>query len=682
VSMPESRLTLLGAFALSGTAPCAMVSKKAQALLAFLAMPAGQPHRRDKLAAMLWADRSEESARQNLRQCLTAIRRAWEGAGSFPLVTEGDVLRLAPASLTIDACEFEQALRTRRPQDLERAFSLYRGDLLEGLNLQGQPFEEWLIGERRRLRSLAMEGLGQLLHLQEQSGAREQATQTAIRLLTIDELQEPVHRTLMRLYHETGNTAQALRQYGICEKTLRRELSVEPDAETKKLRREILRSRSTAPVRSHSDQTKATQRCKRTDLLREGTSMPEASRDGGSSPGAELSASGAARSSLAVLPFENLSEDAALTLLADGLVEDVITLLARIPGFFVIARRSSFFYRNRLDDLRRVGRELGISYVVAGSVRSSREQLRIVVNLFEVDSGMQHWARQYDVEHGDALEIQGKIAGDIMVELQPQLTRAELTKIRRQRPDNLGAWAHYHEAVGGITLEGFTEQSLRSAIDHLHQATVVDKNFALAYSLLALWTTNGANLSFLPHTAVQYSQAREAAEKAIALDPNGPEVIGYAGCALVAMGDISRGRELVERAVELDPSNPQARVSLGATQVRAGEFERGIENMRLGIRSSPRDYGLTWWSMRLANALRLAGRLEEALTQIQTVCRRDGRLHMARVVMASTLTALGRPEEARHAILDARRIRPTLTLSEVARFVGNSVAAELQAVWP
>src|SRR4030095_5521077 len=100
------------------------------------------------------------------------------------------LLRFAPASLLIDACEFEEALRSRRSQDLERAFALYRGDLLEGLNLQGQPFEEWLIGERRRLRTLAIEGLGQLLQLQEQSGKHELGTQTAIRLLAVDPLQE------------------------------------------------------------------------------------------------------------------------------------------------------------------------------------------------------------------------------------------------------------------------------------------------------------------------------------------------------------------------------------------------------------------------------------------------------------------------------------------------------------
>jgi DNA-binding SARP family transcriptional activator len=224
-----------------------MLSKKAQALLAFLALPPGQPHRRDKLASMLWSDRSEDAARQNLRQCLSAIRRASETDEPLPIIAEGDLLQLDPTKITIDVCEFEQVLRGREPEQLGRALALYRGELLEGLNLQGEPFEEWLIGERRRLRASAIEGLSQLPAHQQRSGAREEAMQTALRLLTIDPLQEGVHRSLMRLYHEAGNTAQALRQYGICEKLLRRVLNVEPEAATKELRRDILRSRSVSP---------------------------------------------------------------------------------------------------------------------------------------------------------------------------------------------------------------------------------------------------------------------------------------------------------------------------------------------------------------------------------------------------------------------------------------------------
>src|SRR5215813_13732854 len=220
--MVKFRLTLLVAFTLSASAPCAVPSKKGQALLALLAIPPGQPHRRDKLAAMLWSNHSEESARQNLRQCLTAIRRGCQSGEALPVVAEGDLLRLDATHITVDVSELEAVVRSREPAALARAIELYGGQLLEGLNLDEGPFEEWLIGERRRLNTLAIEGLSHLLQHQLRSGVREAAMQTALRLLTIDPLQEDVHRSLMRLYQESGNTAQALRQYAACERMLHR----------------------------------------------------------------------------------------------------------------------------------------------------------------------------------------------------------------------------------------------------------------------------------------------------------------------------------------------------------------------------------------------------------------------------------------------------------------------------
>jgi hypothetical protein len=178
--MAEFRLTLLGAFTLSGV-PSPALSKKAQVLLAFLAVPLGQAHRRDKLAGMLWSDRSEEAARQNLRQCLSAIRKVSEAGEALPIIAEGDLLRLDSTKVTTDVGQFEEALRSRRPKELACAAALYRGELLEGLNLRGEAFEEWLIGERRRLRTMAMEGLSRLLHDQERSGARDLSLDAFVR---------------------------------------------------------------------------------------------------------------------------------------------------------------------------------------------------------------------------------------------------------------------------------------------------------------------------------------------------------------------------------------------------------------------------------------------------------------------------------------------------------------------
>jgi DNA-binding SARP family transcriptional activator/pimeloyl-ACP methyl ester carboxylesterase len=275
--MVELRLTLLGTFALSGSTGFATPSKKAQALLAYLAIPAGLPHRREKLASMLWSDRTEEAGRQNLRQCLTAIRKMSDGGEGLPIIAEGDCLRLDPSNVAVDVAEFEQALRSRDPKGLVRAFALYRGELLEGLNLQAEPIEEWLVTERRRLRTIAIEGLVQLLEHQQRSGAREEAMQTALRLLNIDPLQEVVHRSLMRLYHDAGNTAQALWQYGICEKVLRRELNVEPEATTKELRRAILHGRSTSSRSSGEGSARPDQ--SREPVTRSGPKSPAPKQD-------------------------------------------------------------------------------------------------------------------------------------------------------------------------------------------------------------------------------------------------------------------------------------------------------------------------------------------------------------------------------------------------------------------
>jgi DNA-binding SARP family transcriptional activator len=223
-----------------------LASRKAQALLAFLALPPGAAHPRDKLAALLWPELSAAPARANLRQVLFALRHAL--AGSDPLQTDGDTVALDPARVDIDTADFESALHDPTPERLAAALALYRGDLLEGLRVQEAPYEEWLAAERERLREGALEGLARLLTHQRSSGDLEAAVQTALRLLALDPLQEPVHRALMRLYAALGRRSDALRQYHLCVTALRRDLDVDPEAETKALYQDIVRRRAAAAV--------------------------------------------------------------------------------------------------------------------------------------------------------------------------------------------------------------------------------------------------------------------------------------------------------------------------------------------------------------------------------------------------------------------------------------------------
>jgi DNA-binding SARP family transcriptional activator len=247
--MARLAVSLLGGFQarLDSGSAVALPTRKAQGLLAYLALPPGQSHPRDKLAALLWGGIREESARASLRQALFSIRKA---LGDTPaLALEGSAVALARDAVDVDAVIFEGAVADGSPEALTRAADLYKGDLLAGLVVDEAPWEEWLIGERERLQELALEGLAKLLAHQRRAGAIEPAVVTALKLLTLDPLQEPVYRTLMRLYADLGRRGAALRQYQQCVSSLQRELGTEPDAQTKQLYEDILRERTrTRPV--------------------------------------------------------------------------------------------------------------------------------------------------------------------------------------------------------------------------------------------------------------------------------------------------------------------------------------------------------------------------------------------------------------------------------------------------
>src|SRR5437867_5325272 len=256
--MARLSLALLGGFQarLESGSPLALPTKKAQALLAYLAIPLGRAHPRDKLATLLWSGIREESARASLRQTLFATRKALGKTKPPALLVEGETLALNRSLVDGDVAAFERLVAEGTPEALASAAALYQGDLLAGFAVDEPPFEEWLVTERERLRELASEGLAKLLAHQRKAGAAEAAVQTALKLLALDPLQEPVHRTLMRLYAELGRRGAALRQYQHCLGMLQRELGVEPEAETKQLYQEILRqrlSRSPAAARPQDE---------------------------------------------------------------------------------------------------------------------------------------------------------------------------------------------------------------------------------------------------------------------------------------------------------------------------------------------------------------------------------------------------------------------------------------------
>ncbi len=386
-------------------------------------------------------------------------------------------------------------------------------------------------------------------------------------------------------------------------------------------------------------------------------------------------------SSIAVRPFTVLSDDRELQFLADGLAEDVIALLARVPGFFVIAKASSFEFRNPDIPISVIAQQLGVRYVLGGSVRALGGQIRLAAQLAETASGRVLWSGQFDTERSSAIDLQDEIARGIIVELQPALTRAEIAVIRRQRPENIGAWGFYHQAGGALAANGWNARSVEEARGFLRHALELDANFALARAQLALLMALAQNTALIEPSNSLRDEAVAAAELAIADDGGSSEVLGYAGCAISDLGDTNRGAEILKQAVELDPSNAQAQVALGAALALSGDLDSGIARMKQGIKLSPRDRRLAFWGWALGGFLMRAKRPAEALEEAKLAARRDPRLFLPPVLETLAHIALGQTDAAKISLVSARRLRPELTLREIEISHGRRAVKALADLW-
>ncbi len=227
-------LTLLGGFEarFESGAQIEIPTRKAQAVLAYLALQPGKALSRDKLASLLWSDRGDKQAHGSLRQALTVLRKALETVDPPPLIVDRGCVAIEPGAVEVDAVAFDRLVAGSASGDLEAATALYQGDLLDGFVVRDPVFEEWLDCERERLHELMTRALTKLLDQKAANGAGDEAIALGQRLLTFDRLHESAHRTLMRLYAAQGQRDAALQQYERCRELLDSELGVEPEAET------------------------------------------------------------------------------------------------------------------------------------------------------------------------------------------------------------------------------------------------------------------------------------------------------------------------------------------------------------------------------------------------------------------------------------------------------------------
>jgi TolB-like protein len=365
------------------------------------------------------------------------------------------------------------------------------------------------------------------------------------------------------------------------------------------------------------------------------------------------------RPSIAVLPFDNMSGDPDQEYFADGISEDVITALSRIRWLFVIARNSAFVYKHRAVDVRQVARELGVRYVLEGSVRRAGNRLRISAQLIDASSGSHHWAEQFDRDLGEVFAVQDEITRNVVGAIEPRLLAAEGVRALSRSSDDLGAWELVARAQ--TQLWRVTRADYAAAIEALKRTVAIFPDYAPARSLLAFRLLFAAHMGWVDRDDALRG-GRQHAVRAMELDESDP-------WGQIALGYLSMMERRTEesirafrRAVDLNPNSAAARGGLGHCLAFAGYDREAIEHAENAIRLSPLDPDMAIFLGGIAVAHYCAGRYMEAARCAEEQLRVRPGFHGGQRLRCASLAQAGRIDEAREFLDLVRGEQPQLSI--------------------
>ncbi len=620
---PSIEVRLLGSPAvLAGGESLSVPSRKATALLAYLAMRPDEPISRDHLAGLLWGESANEQARANLRQALTQLRRVFRGCGLDPIKTEGDTVILISEGLSIDAHRLAHA------DSISDSGCLHCGnEFLEGFSVTEPEFERWSTVQRESLRSRVR----QLHEAAAEEAFRERRMDEAINHLTmalsLDPLQEHLHRRLMELYSAQGRADAAIGQFERCRAALAQELGIQPDNQTTALYEKIRTQRMTPPA----------------ELQVPGIDPPAMVLD---------------RPSIAVLAFENMSGDREQDYFCDGVVEDIITDLSKIAGLFVIARNSAFAYKGKRRDVRDVCRELGVRYVLEGSVRRVAAQVRITAQLIDGTTGGHLWAQRYDRKLHDIFAVQDEVTRDIVSALALKLTPEECERVYRRDTENLEAYEHFLRGREQAFRD--TQEANVQARVMLEKAIELDPQFSLAFSHLSRNHVI-AYVNRWGETAGQSLElATELGQRAVGLDETNPHAYFAVGAAALWTKQHQRAAAAAEKSLAIDPNFAEGHAVLGLILVYSGKPREAIASLRKAMRLDPHYRDIYLHLLALAYV-----QLEDygqAVAMLKRRLVRKPESDISRVLLAATYGHMGEVEASRAEWAEALRINPEYSL--------------------
>lgn len=368
------------------------------------------------------------------------------------------------------------------------------------------------------------------------------------------------------------------------------------------------------------------------------------------------------RPSIAVLPFANMSGDPEQDFFADGISEDIITALSKIRSFLVIARNSTFTYKGRAIDIKTVARELGVRYVLEGSVRKAGNRIRITAQLIDAGSGHNIWAEKYDRELRDIFELQDEMTRTIAGSIEPELSAKERDSAVRKPPDNLDAWEIYQRAMW--YLYSFEKENHPIAIDLFRKAIKADPNFAPAYAYMSYCHYAAVIMGWTDDPETFLSIGMDSAKKALALDPR--EAVAYFALGRIHMlrGEHDASIAALEEAIELNPNAFFAYHGLGMVLVLAGRIEEALDISIKGECISPRDPML--WASIAVRALGciLLEQYDEAVAYSDRTYQFPAPSgYWPHATKAAALAQLGNIDEAKSSLQLAVEEKPDLSIT-------------------
>jgi TolB-like protein len=368
--------------------------------------------------------------------------------------------------------------------------------------------------------------------------------------------------------------------------------------------------------------------------------------------------------SIAVLPFLSMSDDPDQQYFADGVVEEIITALSRFSSLFVIARNSSFTYKGRSVDVKQVGRELGVRYVLEGSVRRDRKRVRITGQLIDAMTGAHLWADRFDGDIEDIFGVQDRVTASVVGAIAPKLEQAEIERTKRKPTQSLDAYDYFLR--GMASFHQWSREANNDALRSFYRTIEFDADFASAYGMAAWCYSQRKANGWMIDRQQEITETARLAGRAAELGKDNAVALSSGGFARArVVGDLEAGSALIDHALALNPNLAQAWYCSGFVRCWLGEVDVALEHLSHMMRLSPLDPLMFMMQSGTALAHFLAGRYDEASSWTEKALLQKADCHPALRMAAASNALAGRTEQAQQAVARLRELDPALRVSDL-----------------